>query len=100
MAETVEYTFTGGGGRKIQVQSPKKFTVECAFSGGKGDDPGVWAVPQDCGSCRGQGWITFDGKPEQYYQCPECHGAGRDPAVTKEFKPCHRCHGAGIVKIH
>lgn len=102
--DTIHYTFIRGYIRRIRARKPKdkSFTVECAYSKGKGIDPDPGSIvfgPRDCPVCKGTGWLSLNGSPEDYKPCGTCKGTGSDPNDVISWKPCHICHGSGLVKV-
>jgi DnaJ-class molecular chaperone len=96
------FTFVGGYIRSIGERKPKEFTVECAFSNGKGLNPFSTLTSQDCSVCKGTGWVTLPGKPEDYKRCGMCNGSGREQDALRNLaqtQPCHICKGSGLVRI-
>jgi DnaJ-class molecular chaperone len=93
------FIFVGGYIRRIGERKPRFFTVECAYSKGKGNDPNGDPITADCPACKGTGWITLKGKPEDYKRCGKCNGCGQDPDDFVSYHPCHICKGSGLVSI-
>ena len=84
---------------EIESAHVKSFSIQCKYSKGRGEDRHSVLFPHDCPACNGTGWITLQGRPEDYSTCGKCQGSGLDPDIMLSYKPCHICHGSGLVKI-
>jgi len=83
--------------------------VQCAFCGGKGQDPfGIMSVQSTCSVCRGRGIVSVK---TPYVRCAFCQGTGIYPysrltctacggvgvsSVKEPYKTCPHCLGTGV----